>query len=195
MAAGVTEIVEELESRPLRRPRRARWIALAVAVVGVGLIAVLATRESATQRIADSPLVGQRAPALAASTVDGDRVDIADMRGKWVLVNYFATWCVPCRKEHPDLIRFHERHQAQGDLEVIGVVYSDDFAAVRKYRKENGGTWPMAKDPSGRIALDWGVSGVPESFLVDPSGVVVARIVGGVTDAKLEEVLTEARRS
>lgn len=177
-----------------RRPRHAFRLAVGVALVLAAFVAVLATRPAATQRAVDSPLLGRQAPRLAGRTVDSGRVDIETFRGRWVLVNYFATWCVPCRKEHADLVRFHERHQALGDLEVVGVVYSDSTEAVRKFRREQGGTWPMVDDADGRIALNWGVTGVPESFLVDPDGVIVAKLLGGVTDTKLEQLLADARR-
>jgi cytochrome c biogenesis protein CcmG/thiol:disulfide interchange protein DsbE len=193
MAAGMTDTTADAEPiGGVRRVRWAPWIAVAIGVVVVGLIAVLATRQPATQRVVDSPLVGRPAPAIYAPTVDGGRVDIDQFRGRWVLVNFFATWCVPCRQEHPDLIRFHERHQTIGDAEVIGVVYSDDLDAVRDFRDAEGGSWPMAQDPDGQIALDWGVAGVPESFLIDPAGSVVAKLIGGVTDDQLEQLLRDA---
>jgi cytochrome c biogenesis protein CcmG/thiol:disulfide interchange protein DsbE len=178
----------------VRRRRPVLWIALGVAVVLIAFVVVMAGRRPATQRAVDSPLVGRPAPAIAAATVDGRRVDLDDFRGQWVLVNYFATWCVPCRREHPDLVRFDARHRARGDLVVVGVVYSDSSAAVRKFRRDNGGSWPMAEDPDGRVALDWGVSGVPESFLVNPDGVVVAKLLGGVTEDKLEQLLRAAKQ-
>lgn len=199
MAAGMSDLADATTGHAgpgaaavLRPVRRALWIAVAIAAVVAAFVVVLATRQPAVERVAESPLIGRPAPAIGAPTVDGGDVNIDDMRGRWVLVNYFATWCVPCREEHPDLVRFHERHQAVGDVEVIGVVYSDYFDAVREFRRENGGTWPMAEDPDGKIALDWGVSGVPESFLVDPSGIVVARLVGGVSEAQLERLVADA---
>ena len=176
----------------VRRTRRALWIAVAVGVLLAGLVVTLATRDPAAQRAVDSPLLGKPAPAIDADTVDGGHVNLDDYRGRWVLVNYFATWCVPCREEHPDLVRFSDRHHTRGDAEVIGVVFSDSYDAVRDFRRDNGGDWPMAKDPGGRISLDWGVSGVPESFLVDPDGIVRAKVVGGVTEARLEALLADA---
>jgi len=140
-----------------------------------------------------SPLVGKRAPAIEGETVDGGRASLSDLRGKWVVVNFFATWCVPCRLEHDDLVRFSEAHQATGDAAILAVVFSDSSQAVREFRAKEGGTWPMVTDPQGRIALAYGVSGVPESILVNPEGVVVSKILGGVRTSDLEDLLARAK--
>jgi cytochrome c biogenesis protein CcmG/thiol:disulfide interchange protein DsbE len=173
----------------MARGRRALWIAVAVAVPVALLVAVLATRPPAATVAAKSPLVGKAAPQIDATTIDGQQVRLSDYRGKWVLVNYFATWCVPCRQEHDDLIRFQEAHDRAGDATVLAVVYDDSTQAVREFRQEKGGTWPMLTDPSGRIAIDYGVAGVPESFLVDPRGVVVAKIISSVRFEDLERLI------
>lgn len=177
------------------RSHRARWATLAVALPLLGLVAMLATRPSAASRVADSPLIAKPAPEVAGRTIDGETVRLADYRGKWVLVNFFATWCVPCRKEHPELISFHQRHRSLGDLEVLGVIYSDSTDEVLRFRRQAGGEWPMLEDPKGRIAVDLGVSGVPESFLISPTGVVVSKLVGGVRAGELEELLARAKAS
>jgi len=173
----------------LRRTRRGLWIALAVAVPVVLLIAVLATRQPAQTRIANSPLLGKQAPVVEADTIDGQPFRLADTRGRWVLVNFFATWCVPCRLEHGDLIRISER----GDAAVVGVVYSDNVQAVREFRDDKGGAWPMVADPRGRIALDFGVAGVPESYLIDPDGRIAAKVLGGIRAADFDRLLAQAR--
>ena len=190
----MTDTTAEPESDQVgrrRRRHRGLWIAVAVGALMAALVIVLATRPPSAGRAVDSPLIGKPAPPINAPTVDGDHVNLDDFEGRWVLVNFFATWCVPCRLEHPDLVRFHDRHHAIGDAEVIGVVFADSFDAVRAFRRDNGGTWPMAEDPDGRIALDWGLTGVPESFLVDPAGIVRAKIIGGVTDIELEKLLAD----
>ncbi|HEX2193293.1 MAG TPA: TlpA disulfide reductase family protein [Acidimicrobiales bacterium] len=176
----------------LRRTRKALWIAVAVALPVAMLVAVLATRPSARSREVQSPLVGRPAPGAEGATIDGSRASLADLRGQWVVVNFFATWCVPCRTEHPELMRFAEAHREAGDASVFAVVYSDSPSAVRDYRAEHGGDWPMLTDPDGRIALDFGVRGIPESFLVSPEGFVVSKITGGVRAADLERLLAQA---
>jgi cytochrome c biogenesis protein CcmG, thiol:disulfide interchange protein DsbE len=179
---------------PPWRGRRALLIAAAVGVVVAGLVVVLARTPPANTRLADSPLLGKDLPSIAGRTIDGGRVQDSDLRGRWTLVNFFATWCVPCRKEHPELIRFAQRHATAGDAAVVAIIYDDTTSAVRDFRKSNGGDWPMIVDPDGQIALNFGVSGVPESFLVSPDGVIVSKILGGVTDVRLETLLDAAKR-
>ncbi|MEA2828365.1 MAG: cytochrome c biosis protein CcmG, thiol:disulfide interchange protein DsbE [Actinomycetota bacterium] len=177
----------------IRRTRRGLWIAVGVLVPVFLLVVVFATRPSASTRSVKSPLLDKAAPAVESTTIDGDAVKLSDLRGQWVVVNFFATWCVPCRIEHSELVKFHESHQAAGDAAVIGVVFSDSSQAVKEFRSDEGGTWPMLTDPGGSIALHFGVSGVPESFLVDPDGIVRARILGGVRAVDLDRLLAEAR--
>jgi len=177
----------------LRRTRKALWIAVAVAVPVTMLILVLATRPSAESKTVESPLLGKRAPAAEGTTVDGQHADLADFRGRWVVVNFFATWCVPCREEHADLVRFQESHRAAADATILAVVYSDTPSAVRDFRAKEGGDWPMLTDPDGRVALDYGVGGVPESFVINPDGIIVSKILGGVRFADLERLLDQAR--
>jgi cytochrome c biogenesis protein CcmG/thiol:disulfide interchange protein DsbE len=159
------------------------WIALAVAVVLGGLMVVLFTRPPASARLVKSPLVGRIAP---------DTFSIDAQRGRFVLVNYFATWCRPCQEEHDDLVRFAEAHP--DDARVISVVFSDDADDVERFFDERGGDWPVIRDDDGAIATAWGVARVPESYLVAPNGRVVGKITGGVTFEFLEEQLDRYAR-
>lgn len=178
----------------VERPRR-RGVAVVVAVVLAGLLAalvfVLATREPAADRQADSPLIGRAAPPIEGATVDGQPFDLDALRGRWVVVNFFATWCTPCRVEHPELVRFADEHAAAGDASVVSVVFDDDPEAVQAFFDENGGDWPVVEGEGTGVVLDYAVSGVPESFLVAPNGVVVAKVTGGVTAEGLDAVIAD----
>ena len=173
------------------RRRTAVWSAAGVGLVLVLLITVLATREPAQSRVAKSPLLGKRAPAVAGTAIDGSTVRLTDMGGKYVLVNFFASWCVPCEREHPELVRFTAAHR--DDATVLAVIFDDEVADVRRFMEERGGTWPVIDDPRGKVALEFGVRGPPESFLIDPRGYVVSRIVGEVRFDGLERLLQEAK--
>lgn len=177
----------------LRRGRAALVTAIAVGVVLAVLIGVLATSDPASSRLGDSPLLGRRAPTIqGASLLSGEAFDLADERGRWVVVNFFATWCEPCRAEHPDLVRFAAAHEAPDDARVVSVVFSDQPGDVERFFRERGGSWAVIDDTTG-IVPAWGVTGVPESFLVDPGGVVVAKIVGGISAEGLEALLARAQ--
>ncbi len=167
-----------------------------MAVVLVAFIVVLATREPATDRQSESPLIGKVAPPLAEETIApaeaaGTAYDLDLQRGQWVVVNFFATWCTPCITEHPELVEFSERHAELGDASVVSVVFDDEAADVVDFFEENGGDWPVVD--GGDVILDWAVSQVPESFLVDPDGTVVALIRGGVTADGLDDLLGQAQ--
>jgi cytochrome c biogenesis protein CcmG, thiol:disulfide interchange protein DsbE len=194
--AGTTPPDDE-QLRPvvagLRKSRKVLWIAVAVAVPVFLLVVVLANGKPAATRAVNSPLVGKPAPAIEGTTVDGASASLGGLKGKWVVVNFFATWCVPCRVEHPELIKFSDSHAASGDAAVLGVIYSDNAQAVKEYRDKEGGSWAMLTDPKGRVALDYGVAGVPESFLISPEGMVVAKLLGGVRAGDLDQLLYRAR--
>ncbi len=177
-----------------RRGRVGVLVVAIVAVVIVGLVAVLGTSEPASDRRTKSPLVGRAVPALAGKTIDGGRYNIDDQRGRWVAVNFFATWCVPCVQEHPELVAFDQEHQVTGDASVVSVVFSDDPAKARDFFKARGGDWPVLVDDKGSAALDFGVPKVPETYLVTPSGYVVAKFTGGVTQEGLDQFISRYDR-
>ncbi|MHB8671077.1 MAG: TlpA family protein disulfide reductase [Acidimicrobiales bacterium] len=194
MSSNVDERAPDLDERDVpRRSHTGRWLAAVFAVVAVVFVAVLATRPSAQDLQAASPLLGHPAPALQGTGVDGTRVDLVAMRGRWVVVNFFASWCVTCHQEHPELVAFSQRHREAGDAAVIGVTFDDRPEDARRFLVSGGGHWPALVDGQGRVALDFGVRAPPESFLIDPNGIVVSKIVGGVTADGLDRLLRTAK--
>jgi cytochrome c biogenesis protein CcmG/thiol:disulfide interchange protein DsbE len=174
-----------------RRPvRTAAVVVGVVAVLLLGLLTfeVVAGDDDGVR----SGLVGRAAPAVVGTATNGEVVDIDRWRGDWVLVNFFATWCVPCVREHPELVEFARRHGPEGDgvpVEVVSIAFDDDPAAVEEFFATRGGDWPVLVDDTGPLALDFGVRGVPESFLISPAGQVVALFYGVTADAVDEAIV------
>ena len=146
-----------------------------------------------------SPLVGQPAPDFALPVLDlegagaagtesvGDTVRLSDLRGNVVVVNFFASWCGPCRIEHPALTRVAERYEDRG-VRFLGVVYNDTPEAVRTYVRQLGGqNYPALLDPGQRVAIDYGLVGVPETFFIGPDGRVASKVFSVVDEARLVE--------
>jgi len=181
---GTTEPITEE-----RGPRTALVASVVIAVLVGLLVVVLATRDSSTERSTQSPLLGKVAPTVAGTTLDGEEVSAADLRGRWVVVNFFASWCVPCLEEHPELLAFDAEHRATGDAALLGVTFDDKADDARAFFEEQGGTWPVIDDPENSIGVAFGVAQVPETFVIAPDGTVVQRYAGGVTRAALDELI------
>ncbi|MEZ5145218.1 MAG: redoxin family protein [Acidimicrobiales bacterium] len=178
----------------LAPPRRvAPYVAAAVGVVLLVFIGVLATRKPAEERDQQSPLVGKAVPALSGATLDGGRYDIDNQRGRYVLINFFASWCIPCQLEHPELVQFAQRHEAAGDASVVSVSFQDSEQKIRDFFAQKGGSWPVIAGQNS-AAIDFGVAALPESYLVDPNGIVVQKFVGGVRADDVDRTIAEVER-
>jgi cytochrome c biogenesis protein CcmG, thiol:disulfide interchange protein DsbE len=178
-----------------KRSRVAPFVALAVAAVVAGLFVVLAGSDPSTNETAETPLLDQPAPEAVGVRADGSTFDLARRKGSWVVLNFFTSTCVPCQQEHPDLVRFAEQQAALGDdgAELYTIVYDDDRDAVEGFFATNGGEWPVVFDDDGSIAVAFGVSQVPETWIVDPSGVVRGRMISRVTADFLGTELQQMR--
>ena len=178
---------------PRRRRRTALWLSASAAVVVAVLVAVFASSGPASQINASSPLVGRKAPPIAGAAIGGPgRVTLGAFTGKWVLVNFAASWCVPCQQEMPQLLAFQREHQG-GDATIITVAYDEqDVPNLAAFLKGEGATWPAVDD--GSAVVDYGVGGLHESYLVDPAGTVIAKYVGGVNSKQLDSVIRESSR-
>jgi len=117
---------------------------------------------------------------------------LAALRGSWVLLNFYASWCPPCRVEAPQLVKFAFSHPAGQRVEVLGVVYGDSAANATAFEKQLGATWPSVVDSNEKIAINYGVDDPPQSFLISPGGRVVDRILGGVTVGGLDRLVKNA---
>jgi cytochrome c biogenesis protein CcmG/thiol:disulfide interchange protein DsbE len=179
-------VTDDAAVQPVRSRHTARNAAVVVGVVLLALIVLLATRGADEET--SSKIVGQAAPDFTGQTLDDDTFRLSQHRGEWVLVNFFASWCVPCRIEHPELVRYAEEHADDG-VQVVSVAFSDESEDIRQFFVEEGGDWPVLPSQTGSIALDYGVSQVPETYVVAPSGLVVARIDDGFTVAKMDAII------
>jgi cytochrome c biogenesis protein CcmG/thiol:disulfide interchange protein DsbE len=171
------------------RTRRTPIIAGIVGVAAFALVVLFVVSPRVDQKGDSSPLVGNVAPALVGTTANGDEFDIDDHRGRWVLVNFFATWCPPCVQEHPELVELSER--TDGQLQVVSVAYNDEDEKVIEFFETRGGTWPVLLGGANGASLDYGVKKLPESFLVDPSGTVVAKLNGAVTVEQIDQLIAD----
>jgi cytochrome c biogenesis protein CcmG/thiol:disulfide interchange protein DsbE len=166
---------------------------VAVLVILVLLVAVLATRPAADSKLKASPLVGSPAPEVSGTSLDGRAVDMSSYKGRYVVLNFFATWCQPCRVEHPELVEFERQNSAATDPAVVAIAYDQsDLNAARSFFAQNGGGWPVLPDDKGHISIDYGVRGLPETYVIDPSGNIAAHVSGGVTIEKLNELTGKA---
>jgi cytochrome c biogenesis protein CcmG/thiol:disulfide interchange protein DsbE len=179
-----TETVEEKG-----KPRTALVASVVIAVLVALLVVVLATRDSSNERSTKSPLIGKIAPSVAGTTIDGEEVTATDLRGRWVVVNFFASWCIPCLEEHPELLAFDAAHRAEGDAVLVGVTFDNKTDDARDFFEERGGTWPVIDDPENSIGVAFGVAQVPETFVIAPDGTVVQQYPGKVTRAELDELI------
>lgn len=199
VSRGCGDLVHDSESGtsaadPWRPPRPVRhWLRWAVAVVAVVALAgftVVYGRLVAKQGAiaAASPLLGKPAPAFSLPRLDGGVVGSRAFAGRVLVVNFWASWCVACREEAASLESFYRRWSPTG-LQLVGVVYADSASDARAFDAQYQITYPNVTDPSDTTALDYGVTGVPETFVISPGGVVVAHLVGAVGPATLDSVL------
>jgi len=172
-----------------------RWVALAVGA-GVCVLAVVlavTVRSDPHAEQNTSRLVGKRAPAFSVVALDGKAVTSDSLAGKTVLVNFWNSWCLPCREEHDALTSWYSQHRADPSVVLLGIVREDSRRAVRGYVKEQHVTWPVGFDPGGKASLDFGTRGQPETYAIGPDGVVAASKFGPVTPKVLDQMVAYAQ--
>jgi cytochrome c biogenesis protein CcmG, thiol:disulfide interchange protein DsbE len=166
--------------------RRWRWLLPAAALP---VLALLAYGFVLDPRSIPSPLVGRPAAAFTLTAFDGNSVALESLRGKVVVVNFWASWCNPaCYEEAPVLERAWRTYRERGVV-VLGVDMQDTPEAAQEFIRRFGLTFPNAPDHGGKLAVEYGVYGVPETFFVDRAGTIRSKHVGAVTDEVIRGAL------
>ena len=156
-----------------------RWL---IPLSAVPVLALLAYGFRVNPRDVPSPLLGRPAAAFSLRTFEGAPVTLEGLRGKVVVLNFWASWCHPaCYEEAPALERGWRAYRDR-DVVVVGVDIQDTVEAAQKFIREFRLTFPNAQDPNGRVSVDYGVYGVPETFFIDRQGRIRKKHVGAITD-------------
>jgi len=156
---------------------------LAAFAVLVGFLAIGLTRDP---RDVPSPLVGKPAPAFTLPQLHdaAKSFSVADMKGRVWLLNVWASWCVACREEHPVLVEFAKT----GQVPIIGLDYKDKVADARQWLDKLGNPYTLtAVDADGRVGIDYGVYGVPETYVIDKQGIIRMKHTGPITSESLNK--------
>ena len=188
-------------SAPVRRMsaletrRRALWAAVGT-VVGVATLvatglSMWGPNPGAVVLPAARPLVGQEAPEFRLDLLDGTSASLSDLRGQVAVVNFWASWCLSCEDELPALQATWEEYEDQGVV-LVGILYQDEVAAAQGMISQFGLTYPIGVDQDDRIATAYGITGIPETFVIDPQGVVSELFIGPVSGPELQQAVDSA---
>lgn len=170
-----------------------RWRYLLPIVAVLGLLTLLAYGFTRDPREIKSPLIGKRAAPFTLTLFDRGRFNLEAHRDNVVVVSFWASWCVPCREEAPLLEAAWRAYRDQGVV-FVGVNVQDQESAAQQFIHEFGLSFPNGPDPGSRIAVDYGVYGIPELFFVDGSGGITYKHIGVIGASLLQTKLDEARR-
>lgn len=175
--------------------RLAPFIALGIAVVMVGLLVLLVGAEPDTGPTAEFEV--RPAPEAIGTLDDGTPFDLSRRKGSYVVLNFFTSDCVPCMQEHPDLIEFVDQQRQLGTdgAEFYSVVVGDTPERVERFFDERGGDWPVIYSDADEFSVAFGVAAVPETWIIDPEGIVRGRFISRVTAEGLSVTLQQLREA
>ena len=165
------------------------WTLLIAGLVGViALVVVLGSGFGKDpHRLDTDALLDKPAPRFVLQDLDGNTVALTDSIGKqWVVVNFWSTWCGPCKIEHPQLLKAAELWP---DVKGLGIVYQDEPAKIRSHLARHGSAYPHLVDPQSAMSVDYGVTGVPETFFINPEGVIVKKYAEPIGLGHIAQVL------
>lgn len=157
------------------------------------ILALLAFGFTRDAKYITSPLLAKPATSFTVTLYDGKKIALADLRGKAVFLNFWASWCTPCRAEAHDLEAAWQKVKDK-DMIFLGVALQDSDQASKEFLKEFNVTYPNGRDESGKIAVDYGTWGIPESFFIDPQGRITYKHVGAIRAALVLSKLEEAAK-
>ena len=171
-----------------------RWGLLAVfGVLMLGLMAALATGFGKDTRAVPFLLKGKPAPDFRLRTLDGkEEISLSQLRGKPVVINVWASWCRPCRADHPVVEWGQQQYGA--DAQFLGLVFEDTEENALAFLKEMGSSFPQLFDPQSSVAVDYGVAGVPETYFIDAAGIIRDKHVGPLHRSVLVEQMRALRQ-
>jgi len=165
---------------PAAKPRLGRFVIPLAVFAAIAIVLGIGILNSRSVGVIQSPLIGKRAPAWSLPLLDqsGRTFGSKDLAGKWYVLNFWGSWCFACKDEHQELLTLSR----STSVPIIGVDWRDEDADARNFLAALGNPYAtVATDHDGRVVVDWGVYGAPESFLVNPQGVVVFKQIGPIT--------------
>ncbi len=196
-APGADDPADAVGAADAGRARRLAPIVVGmIAVLMVGLFVVLiGASPDDGGASADSPLIGRPAPEATGTLSDGTSFDLSRRKGSWVVLNFFDPTCVPCIREHPELVAFSEDQATLGPegAEMYSVITRGEQPEIEAFFAENGGDWPAIYSEADEFPVAFGVAQVPETWIIDPSGVVQLRLISEVTAEQLNSILVNYR--
>ncbi len=182
---------------PASKRKRARagkvnpWVLVGGLLVTIPLLAILASGFGHDpRRIPTDAMVGKAAPAFTLVDLDGVEHELAALKGQPVVLNFWSTWCGPCKMEHPVLQQFSRMNP---DINFLGLIYSDDANKARRYLRTAGSSYPNLVDDSNRVAIEYGVTGVPETFFINRQGMVQRKEIAPLSPPYLAQFIAEIR--
>ena len=167
--------------------RTLRWLLVPLVVLPIAWL--LFSGFGRDPRQVASPLIGTPAPAWSLATLDGQTLSSEDLAGRPYVLNFWASWCLPaCVDEHPVLAAAHEQHGEE--LTIVGVLFQNSAADAERFLARYGDAgYAHVVDEAGTMAIDYGVTGPPETFFVDADGIIRSKVFGPLTDQLLAERL------
>jgi len=170
------------------------WRRLAITIFIIApVLALLAYGFRRDSRYIVSPLIAKPATPFTVTLFDGRKLTLDDLRGKAIFINFWASWCLPCREEARDLEAAWQKVKDE-NMVFLGVALQDTDKNSSEFLKEFNVSYPNGKDESGKIGVDYGTWGIPESFFIDPQGRITYKHVGGIRAALVIAKLEEAAK-